>query len=51
MQNGVLGITSKNTLFNRSSFGKSDIATRFMDLKQVWKWPQFLILSPDYPYK
>ena len=42
----TIRLTSKNMIFNRSSFSIYETAIGFMLLKRIRKWSQFLILSP-----
>ena len=39
-------LTSKNVIFNRSSFANFETFIGFVASKQVWKWSQILIPSP-----
>ena len=43
MQIETSGFTSKNVIFNGSLFTKLETAIRFVTLKWVWDWSQFLI--------
>ena len=45
-QNNATGLTSKEELFNRSSFSNSETANGLVMSKQVRRWSQILIWSP-----
>ena len=46
----TIRLTSKNTIFNGTSFAKSETITRFVASKRVWEWSRILILSLGWPF-